>query len=374
VKLVKNFGPVLLSDIISTIIGSVFWLYLATILTKNEYGELQFLISNVGLAVGFAMIANNNSVIVYEAKRLDLRRTLFLISFLIGGIVSVVLFIIYSRFDIILLTFGMMSEEMIVGYFIGKKFFVKYAIFIILQKGLMIALGIGFYLVIGIEGILYGIGLSYISLIPIIFRSVRESKFNFLLFRENFGFIINNYGLRLIVFSRRNLDKIIIVPVLGTAVLGEYALAIQVYTAMVMFTTISNKFLLVNEATKTNSKFKILVLAIAGLISLLGVTIGPRVISTIFPNYSGVADVIPIFSLTVLPNAVITVYSSKFLGEQNSRVTIVGAIIHTLIYIFLIIFLGSSYGLFGLSVSFLVSSIFYAIFLVSIHRIERIKK
>jgi len=196
VKLVKNFGPVLLSDIISTIIGSVFWLYLATILTKNEYGELQFLISNVGLAVGFAMIANNNSVIVYEAKRLDLRRTLFLISFLIGGIVSVVLFIIYSRFDIILLTFGMMSEEMIVGYFIGKKFFVKYAIFIILQKGLMIALGIGFYLVIGIEGILYGIGLSYISLIPIIFRSVRESKFNFLLFRENFGFIINNYGLR----------------------------------------------------------------------------------------------------------------------------------------------------------------------------------
>lgn len=373
-KLVKNFGPVLLSDIISTIIGSVFWLYLATILTKNEYGELQFLISNVGLAVGFAMIANNNSVIVYEAKRLDLRRTLFLISFLIGGIVSVVLFIIYSRFDIILLTFGMMSEEMIVGYFIGKKFFVKYAIFIILQKGLMIALGIGFYLVIGIEGILYGIGLSYISLIPIIFRSVRESKFNFLLFRENFGFIINNYGLRLIVFSRRNLDKIIIVPVLGTAVLGEYALAIQVYTAMVMFTTISNKFLLVNEATKTNSKFKILVLAIAGLISLLGVTIGPRVISTIFPNYSGVADVIPIFSLTVLPNAVITVYSSKFLGEQNSRVTIVGAIIHTLIYIFLIIFLGSSYGLFGLSVSFLVSSIFYAIFLVSIHRIERIKK
>lgn len=156
--------------------------------------------------------------------------------------------------------------------------------------------------------------------------------------------------------------------------MGEYALAIQVYTAMVMFTTISNKFLLVNEATKTNSKFKILVLAIAGLISLLGVTIGPRVISTIFPNYSGVADVIPIFSLTVLPNAVITVYSSKFLGEQNSRVTIVGAIIHTLIYIFLIIFLGSSYGLFGLSVSFLVSSIFYAIFLVSIHRIERIKK
>lgn len=371
VKLVKNFGPVLLSDIISTIIGSVFWFYLATILAKNEYGELQLLISIAGLALGFAMIANNNSVIVYEAKHLDLRRTLFLISFLIGGAVSVIMFMIYSRFDIILLTFGMMLEEMIIGYFIGKKFFTKYAIFIILQKALMIVLGIGLYLIIGIEGILYGIGLSYMILIPLVIKSIKESKFNFPLFRKNFGFIINNYGLRLIIYSRRNLDKIIIVPVLGTAVLGEYALAIHVYTAMVMFTTISNKFLLVNEATKTNSKFRIIVLTIAGMISLLGVTIGPHVIPVIFPNYSGVAEVIPIFSLTVLPNAVITIYSTKFLGEQNSKVTIIGAIIHTIIYISLIIVLGSSFGLFGLSVSFLVSSVFYAIFLLFIDRIKR---
>ncbi|MEM2160082.1 MAG: hypothetical protein QXN55_03915 [Candidatus Nitrosotenuis sp.] len=362
-----------MTDILSGIIGSIFWLYLATILVKNDYGEIQFLISNVGLAVGFAMIANTNSLIVYEVKQRDLRKTLFSISFILGMIVSIVLFFLYSRFDLVLLVFGMMLEEMIVGYFLGKKSFIRYSIFIILQKILMIVLGIGLYFVIGVEGIIYGIGLSYLVLLPIILKIFSESHFDIALFRQNFGFIINNYSIRLIVFSRRNIDKIIIVPILGTAVLGEYALAFQLYMAMMLFGSISSKFLLVSDAAKTNSnKFKIFVFSISTAIALLGITIAPIIVPMLFPNYTGIIDIIPIFSLTIIPNTIVIIYSSKFLGDEKSRFTLIGGLSQALIYILLIVILGPMYGLFGLSLSFLISSTIYAVFLVIMHKIQKL--
>jgi len=370
-KLLKNFGAILISDITSGVIGSIFWLYLATIITKSSYGELQFLLGVAGLTVGFVVVANSNVMIVYEVKQRDLRRTLFLISFLVGIITSVVLFVIYSRFDIILLTFGMMIEEMSLAYFLGKKYFAKYAIFLILQKILMIILGLSFYFVFGTDGILYGIGLSYIPLAIIVYKGFKESKFNFSLLKENIGFIINNYGSRLLVFSRRNLDKIIIVPILGFETLGEYALAFQLYLVMMMFTSISSKFLLLNDAAKINSKkFKVAVFSISAIIALLGITVAPIAIPMLFPSYNGTIEIIPIFSLTVIPNTVVIIYSSKFLGDEKSRFPLVGGIINALVYLILIALLGPIYGLVGLSLSFLISSSVYATFLIIMRRMQ----
>ena len=53
-ELIKKFGPIAISDVISGILGSVFWFYLATMLTTNDYGEIQFFISIAGLGAGFA--------------------------------------------------------------------------------------------------------------------------------------------------------------------------------------------------------------------------------------------------------------------------------------------------------------------------------
>lgn len=368
-KLIRDFGPILTADISSSIVGSIFWLYLATILNKNNYGELQLFISIAGMAVGFAVIANSNVMIIYEVKQKDLRRTLFLISFFTGIIISLILFIVYSRFDIILLIFGMMIEEMTLGYFLGKKLFAKYAIFLIAQKILMIILGIMFYFVIGVEGILYGIGLSYMPLAIIVIKGFKESKLNFSLFKKNFWFVINIYASRLVVFSRKNLDKILIMPILGVEVLGEYALAFQVYLIMAMFSTICFKFLLLNDAEKINSKkFRILVFFVSIIIAVSGIMIAPVAIPKLFPEYIRILTIIPIFSLAIIPNAVMTIYSSKFLGDEKSRFILIGGLINTIIYLLLVIFLGTTYGLFGLSMSFLIGIIINAIFLIFMSR------
>jgi len=364
-KIIRNFGPIITSDILSSILGGVFWLYLATLLTVENYGELQYFISIASMAAAITLIANNNSIVVYEIKKRNLTSTLFLISFLISGLVFIILFFLYSRSDIVLLTFGIMVGEMMIGYTLGKKIFVKYAFYIILQKILMILLGIGFYFYFGIEGVIFGIALSYIPLSGIIFRGLKESKIDFVLFKNNFGFIINNYSTKIIGFSKKHLDKIFIAPILGFEVLGEFALGLQMYMIMVLFANISFKFLLVMDANETPSKkLQLLVFLTSIIISILGITLSPIIIPMYFHNYVEVIEIIPILSLSVIPYTVGIIFTSKFLGVEKSKFPLIGTIIHIGIYLLLVIVFGLTYGLMGLGFSFLISSIVYALFLV----------
>ncbi len=371
-KLLKNFTTLAISDTISGVIGSLFWLYLASFLTVSDYGEVHLIIGIAGVALGISLIANNNTIIVYEVKQKGLRGTLFLFSLIIAACVSVILFIIYSRFDIILLTFGMICGEVLLGYFVGKKLFSKYGLFLILQKGLMVLFTIGLYFWIGVEGIIYGIGISYLPLLAVSIGILNKSSFNFLLLKENFGFIFNVYVIRLVTISRRNLDKLLIVPILGLDILGEFALAFQVYLLMNLFASMSFKLLLVNDAVGINlNKFKVIILLISIIISVLGIILGQELIPILFPQFINSSEIIPILSLAVIPNTIILILSSKFLGNEKSRFIIVGTLIHAITYLLLVVLLGLEYGLFGISIGFLTSSIIYACYLIIIYQNQK---
>jgi len=377
--ILKNFGTIAISDIASAAISSVFWLYLASLLTISNFGEIQFLISITGFAVGVSLLANVNTVIVYEIKQRGLRKILFLLTLVIGVIVSVALFILYSRLDIIFLTFGMIFAEMISGYLLGKKLFVRYSIIFISQKLLMATLTIGLYFFMGFEGIIYGIAISYIPICVIILRSFKDTSLNFSLLKENFSllkenfeFVINNYGNRLISQSRKDLDKIIIMPILGFETLGEFALSVQVYMLMILFASFSFKFLLLSDASGKNAiKFKVGILSVSIIISILGIIIGPEIITTFFPKFVNSVEIIPILSLAVIPNTIAIIFSSKFLGDEKSKFPLIGTILYAVSYLSMVVFLGSAYGLYGLGVSFLISSIIYSSYLVITYQIQK---
>ena len=369
--MLRNFSTIVITDTTSGIIGSVFWLYLASLLTVSNYGEIQFLISIAGFGVGIAMLANNNTVIVQEVKKRGIRSTLFLLTLIGGGIVSIFLFIFYSRTDIILLTLGMIFGEMVLGYLIGRKLFLKYLIFLISQKVLMVGLAIGLYFVLGLEGIIYGIAISYIPNAIVVINSCRGGSIKFSLLKENLGFIINNYAVRLIALSRKNLDKIIIMSLLGFDVLGGFSLALQIYLAMNLLTTISSKFLLFNDAAGRNlKKFQILIIGISVIISILGITLAPKIIPLFFPQFTNSIEILPIMSLAVIPNAIIVIFSSKFLGDEKSKYVLVGSILYAVIYLALVAILGSIYGLLGISIGFLLSTIINACYLVTMYNFK----
>lgn len=373
-KLLKNFGTIAILDTTSGAIGAFFWLYLATFLTVSDYGEVQLLIGIASLALAISLIANTNTIIVYEVKNRELRGTLFLFSLIITAIVSVILFILYSRLDIILLTFGMICGEVLLGYFVGKKLFSKYGIFLIFQKGLMVLLAVGLYFWIGLEGIIYGIGLSYLPLIVMSIGLLKNLSFNVSILKGNFGFVFNNYVIRLFTVSRRNLDKILIVPILGFQVLGEFTLAFQVYLLLNLFASMTFKFLLVNDSEGKNSnKFIVFILLISIIISVFGIILGPEIIPILFPQFINSVEIIPILSLAVIPNIIILIFTSKFLGDEKSRFIIVGTLIHTISYLLLVVLLGLEYGLLGISIGFLLSSIIYACYLTIMYKIQKEK-
>lgn len=371
-KFLRNFGTLAISDAISGAIGSIFWLYLASFLAVSNYGELQLLIGIAGVALGFSMFANNHTIIVYEVKERGLRGTLFLLSLIIATVVSIVSYLLISRLDVILLTFGMICGELLLGYFVGKKLFSKYGIFLVSQKVLMISLSLGLYFLIGVDGIIYGIGFSYIPSMILSFTFLKNSPFNFLILKENFGFIFNNYIVRLFTILRRNLDKILIVPILGLEILGEFALAFQVYLVMNLFASISFKFLLVDDSAGRNSnKFKIIILLISTTISIIGIILGPKIIPIFFPQFVNSVEIIPILSLAVIPNTIILIFSSKFLGNEKSRFVVTGTVVYAFSYLLLVVLLGSEYGLLGISMGFLSSSIIYMIYLLIMYIIQQ---
>ena len=368
-KLIKNFSSIISGDTISGIIGSAFWLYLASILTVSNYGEIQFIIGIATFGVGLSLLAQTNTIIVFEIKKRGLRQILFLLSLIIAGIVSIILFLIYSKLDIIFLTFGMICGEMTMGYLMGKQLFVRYSIFLISQKLLMITLGVGLYFIIGIEGIIYGIIISYIPAGILVISTLKNITFNISLLKDNFGFIFYNYAERLVVFSRRNLDKVIILPILGFGILGEFALGFQIYSVMILFASISFKLLLLNDTEgKDSKKMSLVILLISTIISILGIILGPQIIPILFPQFINVIEIIPIMSLAVIPNTLVLIFSSKFLGNEKSKFILIGTIIYATSYLLLILLLGATYGIHGLAYTFLITSTGYAIYLICIYK------
>ena len=64
------------------------------------------------------------------------------------------------------------------------------------------------------------------------------------------GFIINDYLMGIINVGRSQIDKLIIAPLLGFALLGNYSLALQVVMGLTIFPNVIFKFLLPEEAEK----------------------------------------------------------------------------------------------------------------------------
>jgi len=160
------------------------------------------------------------------------------------------------------------------------------------------------------------------------------------------------------------LDKIIIVPLLGSAVLGNYSLALQVITVFTIFTTILFKFLLPQESSGIQNKFLIqIVIIISVIVSVLGIFLSPLVIPNFFPKYVDAGVAIQIMSLSIIPITITTICTSRLLSKEKSKLVLIGNMIGLIIIILGILTLGSMYGTIGIAMSFVLSTISKATYL-----------
>ena len=357
------------ADIVGSAISGLFWLYIASQLNPEIYGELIYFISIAGLAQMVSLFGSSNALTVYTAKNVKIQSTLFVISILAAAISLAIITIFLNRIDAGLLAVGFVVFSLVNSVILGKKLFVKYSKLVLSQKILTLILGIGLYFVFDVYGIIYGLALSYIPHLVIFVKEFSRTKIDFALLKPRKGFIINNYVMSLTAGLGGTVDKLIIAPVLGFALLGNYSLAAQMLTMMMMFSAVIYKYLLPFDASgEPNKKIRQIALVISIIITILGVTILPNVIDWLFPKFIDAKDAIQIMSLGVVPATISILYGSKFLGMEKSKIVMIPKLVSLGVVIGGFLYFGPIYGTVGLAWVIVTALTWESIFLFIMNR------
>ena len=357
------------ADIVGSVISGLFWLYIATQLNPEIYGELIYFISIAGLAQMVSLFGSSNALTVYTAKNVKIQSTLFVISILAAAISLAIITIFLNRIDVGLLAVGFVVFSLVNSVILGKKLFIKYSKLVLSQKILTLILGIGLYFVFDVYGIIYGLALSYIPHLVIFVKEFSRTKIDFALLKPRKGFIINNYVMSLTAGLGGTIDKLIIAPVLGLTLLGNYSLALQIFTMMMVFSAVVYKYLLPSDASgESNKKIRQIALVISIIITILGVTVLPNVIDWLFPKYVDATHAIQIMSLGVVPGTIAILYSSKFLGMEKSKFVLTTKLVSLGVLIGGFLYFGPIYGTIGLAWIIVTISAWEAIFLFTMDR------
>ena len=347
---VTNLASIGIADISAKGISAIFWLYVAAILGPSGYGEIAYLLSIAMIASTVALLGAGNTLIVYTAKNVKIQSALYVLTLISGSITSIVVFFIFYDVGASFLILGYVIFGLVSSELLGYKLYKNYSKLIITQRALMVVLSIGLFYIFGQEAILIGIALSFSPYLISIIRGFKKIKINFSLVKERFNFLINSYLHTMVATLNGSVDKLIIAPFFGFALLGNYSLGLQFLSLLQIIPMVVTKYIIPQDSSGIeNRKLKrITILTSVGL-AILGLTIGPFAISFIFPEFGEAKDVIRIVSLSVVPSTVVLMYTSKFLGQEKSRNVLISSSIWVGTQITAIIILGSIYGINGVA-------------------------
>ena len=362
------------ADIGGSVIGATFWFYMAATLDVKDYGEIAYLLSIAGIASAVSMTGASNTLMVYTAKNIKIQSAVYTISLSAAAITSIVVFLYFHNFGISLYIIGAVIFGLATAEILGSKKYLSYSRFLITQKILMVVFSIVLYYLIGIEGIIIGIALGYFHYIIRIYDGFKNSKIEFSTLKSKFGFMMNSFILNIANAFSGSFDKIIIAPILGFTLLGNYQLGIQVLSILLILPSISLKYMLPQEASgNPNIKLKTLTVLISILLTSCGIFLSPIIIPVLFAKYTEAVEIIQILSLSLIPISITVTYQSKFLSMEKSKIILIGALIYLSTQITLILFLGKMYGVNGMAAAFVLAATVECVFYVCVSKYVKLQ-
>ena len=359
----KGLFSIGISDILGGVISSLFWLYVATLLEVDAYGEIFYIFAIGNLVSTFALIGSKNTLHVYVPKQIKLDSAIFSLVLLIASVISLAVFFINPESFLGLYIFGAIIFGLGISEVLAKKFYANYFILLLSQKLLMIVLSIGLFHLIGTSGILLGTSLSFFVYLVIIIKEFKNTKIDFSLLTPRFKFLFESYGQSIFSSLWSQLDKLMIAPLLGFTLLGNYQLGIQFIAVFQLIPFIVLKYTLPHDASDNpNRNLKILTVLFSIFSTVLIILISPIIIPLFFEKFVYVVDIIQILSLSLVPFSINTVYASKFLGSEKSRIFMIGSIITVSVYTIGIVTLGEIIGISGVAISYVLGMIILSLF------------
>ena len=359
IKIIRDISTIGGADIFGTVMSAVFWFYLASQIEPSSYGEIGWFLGIAGLFSGIALFGTANTITVYTAKKTQIQSTLNFISLSASVILSFIVIVLFPSFytiDVGIILIAYVINTLAIGDLLGRKQYTNYSKYTLVQKGLTLGLGVSFFYLFGYEAIIFALALSYVLHFKRIFSIFKEMRINFSLIKPRIGFIGNNYFMSILAVTSGQVDKIIVAPLLGFAILGNYSLAVQVVSVMLILPNVFQKYLLPQESTGVkNRKPKILVIIFSVLITILGIFVAPILINEFFPKFAEAVDAIKILSITVILTTISLIIESEFLGKEKSRIVLVGTAILVTSLIIGMIVLGSLMGIEGVAYSLVIA-------------------
>jgi len=369
---IKDVSAIGAADIISAGLSGIFWFYMASLIGPTGYGEITFFLTIAGLASGISLFGFSNSLMVLGSKGIKIQSTLYFIAIVGGTISSIVLFVIFYQLGVSLLVLGLLIFGLVTYDVLGKKLFKNYSKIVISQKILLISLCLIFYYLIGNEGIILGMALANFPYLYSIISTFKSQKLNFSLLKEHSSFLRNNFFLTLTGTLSFSLDKIIIGPLFGFAILGNYALGMQFLTLLLILPKAVGKYIIPHDASgNQNKKLKIIIFLFSFLLTGFGTIICPIIISNFFVEFTEAITVIQIISFITISSAINMIYTSKFLGIEKSNIVFRGTVIAVSTQIIGIIVLGSLFQINGIALSAVIGSFAASIFYVITVRLNK---
>ena len=369
-KKILDISTIGLTDGAGAGIAAVFWFYIASELGPENYGELTFLVSIATVVSGIALFGSNHTILVLTGKKVDIHATIYMITMLTNVVGAIIIFLLFFNLGISLVVIGYSLFALATSDILGRKLYKSYLKYIITQKILLVVFGIGFYYLIGENGILIGIGLSYSHLIIRIIKSIKNSKINFNLIKEKKKFILNNWAITISGLVYGSIDKIVIGSFIGFGILGNYSLGLQFYSLLNLLPTMIVRYFIGQDILGIpNKKLKKIVVLIAIGVAILGSTIGPTIISYVFPKFIESENIIQIISWTLVPVTIqATYYFPKLWAAEKNNIILITTIIAASTQIIGILVLGTTFGAVGIAITMVLSNVMGLIFTATISK------
>ncbi len=369
VKRFEDLSAIGAANIGATAISAVFWIYLASIIETEAYGEISYLIAIAGIGSIIAYVGGGTTIVVYTAKKIPIEPPIFIISILSSFIVASALFLIFYNISVSLFVIGFVIFGLTTSHFLGKKLFKTYSKYFFLQRLVFVGLALLLYYILGPHGVVLGLALSYFPPIYKVFKIFRTIKVDFSVLRPRIGFMMNTYVKDLTRVFSSETDKLVIGSIFGYALLGNYYLGLQFLSLLSLLPGIVFQYVLSLDASGVSTaKLKKFIILVAVGLAALGIIIAPVILPMLFPKFENVGDIIQIMSFAIVPKTISLMLISKFLGMEKSKLVLIGSGIYLLIQIPLIFILGEMVGVNGIAAALVLGEIGLVSFLLLSNR------
>ena len=349
-------------------IAAIFWIYMADLMGQEDYGELGYMLSIAGIASTISILGGQWTMSVYTAKGVRIESSLYFISIITSTVSAIILYFLFENVGMSVYVISIVIFNLFTAEILGKKRYKTYSKIFFLQKIILVTLAILLYYILGAEGVLLAYGISYLVFTSRIISALRNHEFNFGLLRQRFKFWMFNYIIQLSNSARAQIDILLIGPLFGFALVGNYFLGLQVLGLFLILPLIIFKYTLPQDSSGSSTKqIKIITIATSIGFALLGIFVAPEVIPLVLPEYTDTVELIPLLSLAIIPRTVTTMLMSGFLGKENNMHLLVGNLIAFSIIVSGILYLPEYFDIVGLAIAYVLSVTIQTIYLLIVY-------